>query len=394
MKCEIIKDLLPMYVEEMCSQTTIEEIEKHIDSCPECKKCLDNYTKELDEEKYKIKRENKEISKSEIKPMYKINRRMKIRKVSIVVLIIILIAVLGSMSYLMYGELTNKCMSFSMAGDIIELNKITKEFAKGNSQALLDIMEIDEETELFINYKANGEGLKEYKNYLKTKIDDAYNNCLKDKKIKIKIIDIFQLPYDEVDDSTNLVNMITYGFYEENQLKYSLSFIKGSDDKYEISGAACGKEYETKNYLIGIDVPGNNHLVEWILGDSIEESYNSYISGKTEKTCSFYLAYLRESKINADDPIHEAIQKLYDKGWYFKKSMYSIEEFDMKNEKWNITVWYYIENEESQASCILEEKVYYSDNKLMEESNIDGKLICVEGKIPKEIESILTSLYK
>lgn len=43
MKCDIIKDLLPSYIEGLSSNSSNEEIEKHLDSCKECK----NYYKEM-----------------------------------------------------------------------------------------------------------------------------------------------------------------------------------------------------------------------------------------------------------------------------------------------------------------------------------------------------------
>lgn len=36
-ECNIVKDLLPLYVEELCSEDTREYVEKHLESCIECK---------------------------------------------------------------------------------------------------------------------------------------------------------------------------------------------------------------------------------------------------------------------------------------------------------------------------------------------------------------------
>lgn len=38
MKCEIIKDLLPLYIEKLCSAESCEEIELHLSDCPACQK--------------------------------------------------------------------------------------------------------------------------------------------------------------------------------------------------------------------------------------------------------------------------------------------------------------------------------------------------------------------
>ena len=34
MKCEIIKDLLPLYIENLCSEASRIEIENHLETCP------------------------------------------------------------------------------------------------------------------------------------------------------------------------------------------------------------------------------------------------------------------------------------------------------------------------------------------------------------------------
>ncbi|WP_027399592.1 zf-HC2 domain-containing protein [Anaerovorax odorimutans] len=45
--CDIIKDLLPLYVDGVCSQKSKEMIEKHINECPLCKEELKLMHQEL-----------------------------------------------------------------------------------------------------------------------------------------------------------------------------------------------------------------------------------------------------------------------------------------------------------------------------------------------------------
>ena len=49
MKCDIIKDLLPSYIEGLTSKTSNEEIEKHFDSCEECRAFYQEMTGEIEE---------------------------------------------------------------------------------------------------------------------------------------------------------------------------------------------------------------------------------------------------------------------------------------------------------------------------------------------------------
>ena len=36
MNCDIIKDLLPLYIDECCSEESANEVKKHLEKCKEC----------------------------------------------------------------------------------------------------------------------------------------------------------------------------------------------------------------------------------------------------------------------------------------------------------------------------------------------------------------------
>ena len=44
MKCEIIKDLIPLYLDKVCSEDSRKLVEEHLAECSECRK----YMKELE----------------------------------------------------------------------------------------------------------------------------------------------------------------------------------------------------------------------------------------------------------------------------------------------------------------------------------------------------------
>ena len=51
MKCEIIKDLLPSYVDELTSAESNEEIEAHLEYCSECQEYLREIRKDIEVDK-------------------------------------------------------------------------------------------------------------------------------------------------------------------------------------------------------------------------------------------------------------------------------------------------------------------------------------------------------
>ena len=58
--CEIIRDLLPLYVDDVCSTWTKELVEKHLQNCNECQKILKN----MEKDEHNINSNEKESIKS------------------------------------------------------------------------------------------------------------------------------------------------------------------------------------------------------------------------------------------------------------------------------------------------------------------------------------------
>lgn len=69
MKCEIIRDLLPSYVDGLTSEESNREITAHVAECAPCKEILEQMQEEVQEKAPKEKRK--------INPFRKFNRRMR-----------------------------------------------------------------------------------------------------------------------------------------------------------------------------------------------------------------------------------------------------------------------------------------------------------------------------
>ena len=68
MKCEIIRDLLPVYCDGLASDETRAEVEAHIEGCDDCRESL-----------RLMKEAVPEVPKADIKPMKKIKRSLRLR---------------------------------------------------------------------------------------------------------------------------------------------------------------------------------------------------------------------------------------------------------------------------------------------------------------------------
>ena len=56
MKCEIIRDLIPLYLDKVCSEDSRKLVEEHLAECSECRK----YMKELETELEAVKQKKAE----------------------------------------------------------------------------------------------------------------------------------------------------------------------------------------------------------------------------------------------------------------------------------------------------------------------------------------------
>lgn len=84
MKCEIIRDLLPSYIDGLTSDESNFEVGEHIKGCSKCKVALE-------EMKAEISAENIEINKEKIRPFKKMNK--KVIKAVLITLALCILAV-------------------------------------------------------------------------------------------------------------------------------------------------------------------------------------------------------------------------------------------------------------------------------------------------------------
>ena len=82
MKCNIIRDLLPLYCDKLTSEDSNEEIEKHLRECEECNNIYESMNNKEDD----IKAVNKDV-----KPLKKIKKRIKLKVIA---------AILGTLAVL------------------------------------------------------------------------------------------------------------------------------------------------------------------------------------------------------------------------------------------------------------------------------------------------------
>lgn len=82
--CNIIRDLLPSYIDDLTNETTNQFVKEHIEQCDECKTVLENMQKMLDTETTKK-------DSQEVKYIKKYSNKMKILKITLLAILLIFV---------------------------------------------------------------------------------------------------------------------------------------------------------------------------------------------------------------------------------------------------------------------------------------------------------------
>lgn len=95
--CDIIRDLLPLYIDDVLSNDSKTLVEEHINSCPDCKK-----TREALKEYLEIsssKQSGTEKSENEAWPLRKIKRNIKQKNIKISIIVSVLAIVVAFLGF-------------------------------------------------------------------------------------------------------------------------------------------------------------------------------------------------------------------------------------------------------------------------------------------------------
>ncbi len=397
MKCEVAKDLMTLLVEGMCSAETQKELEAHLQECTDCAKQFERLQKELSNDAMMPKTDYSETNAAALKPMKKVKKKLLRRKIVVIILGIIIAAILGVIALLSYGQMTNRCLSFSAIADGIKVKSVCKSLAKGDTQALLDVLAFRiEDIYQVRNEGALSEGLEAYKQSIKESMDETYAFYFEGKDIRVKIDDLYMTPYDENIAENLASTSYVVGFYEGDELVYSMEFGKISPKKFIV--------YETTdenkpNFTANL-LPYDNAILDICLRHANTRQYDSLVAGKTvDKYCPGLLLGIEKSGTEEEraafsDDLRERITRLYEEKWYFKEILYAPEEFHVEKNRWIYKVWFQVEDQNTGTIAMLEQRfAYYNgDMYILEEE--EPTIMATMGEVPATIEKQLLELFR
>ena len=183
--CNIIKDLLPSYVENLTNDETNNFIESHIADCPECKALLENMRKEIEVNSPKKEEKN-------FKYIKRYSKRLKIFRNILLIIALVLILII-TRRFIIINDLSNKArIAESKTNYYVRLecylDKVFHTCEKYNkdetSLAIKKIYHIDNPNivEEYINYASDKENIKLVKNMQQQNLSNS------DKNIHLDII--------------------------------------------------------------------------------------------------------------------------------------------------------------------------------------------------------------
>lgn len=227
MKCNVIRDLLPLYFDGLCSDETRAQLEEHIEHCEECRKLKQNL-----EPEQAAPFENQEWDKS-IAPLKKVKKKIHRKNILITLCIVFILLLSGVTAILTYGQIAKKGYSFELFYDALRFGRIGKQFAAGNIEPLYEVLSNDyklQDAESGLIQLAYPDS-ETYDKDMKEAILEKYHQYFDGKHLTYKGIE--EIRYLESPAmGWNRTLYLSLKFEGEGRLEYYLGFYKTLNGQY------------------------------------------------------------------------------------------------------------------------------------------------------------------
>ncbi len=245
MKCNVVRDLLPLYLDHLCEEETSEEIKDHLEGCEECRQRWEEMGSPVESVIGQLEKETVSIE-----PMKKYRKKIKRKNSMLVLTILLSVAVIGLLSYLSYGQIRHTGHSFETISQYIRFTHIGKEFAKGNLEPLLSSLAIvgdDTEHAEYVYYakQAYGDDEDAYIQDTKEYIRSLYPNYFQGKPLKLRKV-VVEYFTNQVYMNKNLLVVLVY---EIDGIEYYIQLERRAGEKYYVTGDEFAESTEPVTYI-------------------------------------------------------------------------------------------------------------------------------------------------
>lgn len=239
MKCEVVRDLLPLYDEKLCSDESAALVEEHIKTCAACKG-LDML----------LKTELPKADTDALKPFVKVKRKLRTRIVGLITLGAVLLAVLIPVGYLTVNQIFH-CGGADFE-DLIykhEARQFGEMLAEGRMEEFVELLD---NTRFII--ASDGTSVQHKEFYLE-KLKAAYENV---KKYNPRVGEICSSTYDYNGHFYKFQDFYLDFMQTDGSVRYQALIGKNINDNTVAHGIPMSIPVETSK-LYGIDPEKNNY---------------------------------------------------------------------------------------------------------------------------------------
>ncbi len=414
MKCHIAEDLMPEYIEGLCSMETKEQLEEHLTGCERCRKKM---------EEMQETQEKSAAGFDEIQPFKKIERELKKNRIKKGIAIIVLIIVCGVFGVLTTGQLfpSLPCPSYDSLMYRYKAKQIAQKLVDGRIREILKSTGTS-----FDVSNQNGDEHDAFFYDVSERIYQSYEKTFKGKDVKI---DVKGVTYtDNADWYSTPDTNIQYSAYSVDLLlrvgeeRVSMQVIFKDRYNYGISiwngeETYMGERFD-EDYIhsFGYYIEDMNYYLDYYKYSCIGYNVANYITsrriniqnsetaeeiGKEGFSSGFYSFYfvrncMEMPVINKETGVTEYAVKIGD-GLYNVLSRCKSNDFQLIDKEYNeeekkydaVLYWRVTDLEGKQ--CIMTKKFYYGP---LGYEPVDGEeIICPETGFDHEIISELEKIF-
>lgn len=395
MKCNIAKDLVSLYAEGLCSGDTSAELEKHLEECADCKKTLEHYQAEIRTEK------NISEEPTKLKPMKKAAKKLKRNRVAAIILAIVLVAIFGCICVLSYGEMTYRCISFSMISDYFRLKSVTESLAEGDTEPLVEILALDSDRYYLAPSLSNFENPKEYRAFVRTQADDTYEKLFSGRDIDVRMSEMWYDNYDYSEDAWLYYEpfplYISFEFCEGDNVIHTMEFRKLGHGKFDVYEYSSGMDNEAISF-VGNVLPSDEIIMELTMRSLVRRRYKEITVDKRETEITngwhmFVNGIHGGDNTDYTDRLKERITEMYKGNVIPKDSMYGINRFDDEKGLWVYSVWIEYEVLDTGKSFVVNYDFLYNDSKFYVDPEKAPYIVSSEGEIDSVVSEMVMNIF-
>lgn len=254
MKCNIVRDLFPLYLDGLCSEETRKQLDEHMESCENCRQLKHSMEQEP------VLPGDSQDWKQSILPLKKVKKKMRRKNLMISVCVFFLLLFVGVTAVLAYGQITKTGISFELIYDAVRFNHIGEQFASGNIEPLYEqlsdgfVMRDEEAAVINMAYADKAT----YDAEMKKAIMNKYHQYFDDKNLTYKGIE--EIGYSEPSGMEEYRTIyIVLKFEGTDQIEYYIGLYKSLDGKY-IASDYFGNPY--LSYTSAVENETNSEYVE------------------------------------------------------------------------------------------------------------------------------------